>query len=59
MRLKYTAVKTKTGWKVMDVGVVGSSMMVGIRDDQVQPLLKKGGWAKLLDAMQKEDAELK
>lgn len=33
------------------------SLLVDIRDDQVQPLLKEGDRVQLLDEMQKKDAE--
>jgi len=33
-------------------------MLTGIRDDQVQPLLKEGGWDALLKAMREKDQEL-
>ena len=59
LKLKYTLVKQGAAWKVVDVSVLGSSMLVDIRDDQVQPLLKEGGWAKLLEAMRSKNAEMK
>jgi len=59
LKVKYTMAKTKAGWQVVDVAVLGDSMLKGIRDDQVQPLLKEGGWDKLLQAMRDKLAELK
>jgi phospholipid transport system substrate-binding protein len=58
LKLKYSLAKDKAGWKVVDVAVLGDSMLTGIRDDQVRPLLKEGGWDALLDAMRAKDQEL-
>jgi phospholipid transport system substrate-binding protein len=58
LKLKYTLVKDKAAWKVLDVTVLGDSMLTGIRDDQVRPLLKEGGWEALLTAMRTKDKEL-
>lgn len=61
LKLKYTLVKEakdKGAWKVLDVAVLGDSMLTGIRDDQVRPLLKEGGWNALLNAMRAKDKEL-
>lgn len=59
LKLKYTLVKQPAGWRVIDVFVLGDSMLQGIRDDQVQPIFKEGGWAKLLSLMKAKNAELK
>ena len=59
LKLKYALAKDKAGWKVVDVAVLGDSMLTGIRDDQVRPLLKEGGWDALLKAMREKDQELK
>ena len=59
LKVKYQLIKNKAGWQVIDVAVLGDSMLKGIRDDQVQPLLKEGGWDKLLQAMRDKAAELK
>jgi len=58
LKLKYSLAKDKTGWKVVDVVVLGDSMLTGIRDDQVRPILKDGGWEALMKAMREKDAEL-
>jgi phospholipid transport system substrate-binding protein len=42
----------------VDVAVLGDSMLTGIRDDQVRPIMKQGGWDHLLDLMRKKEAEL-
>jgi phospholipid transport system substrate-binding protein len=58
LKLKYALAKDKAGWKVVDVAVLGDSMLTGIRDDQVQPLLKEGGWDALMKAMREKAKEL-
>ncbi|HYI02369.1 ABC transporter substrate-binding protein [Hyalangium sp.] len=58
LKLKYSLAKDKAGWKVVDVAVLGDSMLTGIRDDQVRPLLNEGGWEALLKAMREKDKEL-
>lgn len=57
LKLKYWVAQEKGQWKVVDVSVLGDSMLQGIRDDQVIPLLKEGGWEKLLGAMKDKLAE--
>ena len=47
LKLKYQVVKVGRSWKMLDVAVLGDSMLQGIRDDQVVPLLKEGGWDAL------------
>lgn len=59
LKVKYQLVKDGKGWKVVDVAVLGDSMLTGIRDDQVQPILKESGWDGLLKAMREKNAELK
>jgi phospholipid transport system substrate-binding protein len=60
LKVTYSLNKGKAGWQVIDVTVKGgSSMLTDIRDDQVQPLLKEGGWDGLLKAMRDKSAELK
>ncbi|NNB89500.1 ABC transporter substrate-binding protein [Corallococcus exiguus] len=58
MKLKYAVEKVSGGWKVVDVSVLGDSMLTGIRDDQVRPLFKEGGWDGLLGAMRAKNNEL-
>ncbi len=46
-------------WRVVDVQVKGNpSMLTRIRDDQVQKILAKGGWAKLLSLLEKRTAKM-
>ena len=54
LKLKYTLTKEGSAWKVVDVAVLGDSMLKGIREDQVKPLIKEGGWKLLLDKMQEK-----
>jgi phospholipid transport system substrate-binding protein len=58
LKLVYSVLQEKEGWKVLDVKVLGDSMLTGIRDDQVQPILKQGGWDRLLELMRAKNAEL-
>jgi phospholipid transport system substrate-binding protein len=58
LKLKYVLAKDKAGWKVVDVAVLGDSMLTGIRDDQVRPLLKEGGWDAVIKAMREKAKEL-
>ena len=57
MKLKFTLVND-AGWKVVDVSVAGDSMLKGIRDDQIRPILKDGGWDNLLKLMREKVKEL-
>ena len=58
MKLKYSVEKVGSAWKVVDVSVLGDSMLTGIRDEQVRPLFKEGGWDGLLGAMRTKNNEL-
>jgi phospholipid transport system substrate-binding protein len=58
MKLQYSLAQDKGAWKVVDVAVLGDSMLTGIRDDQVRPIMKQGGWDHLLELMRKKEAEL-
>ena len=59
LKVKYHLIKHGADWKVVDVAVLGDSMLTGIRDDQIQPILKEGGWDALLKAMREKTQELK
>ncbi|MFT3710656.1 MAG: ABC transporter substrate-binding protein [Archangium sp.] len=59
LKVKYNLIKLAGAWKVIDVAVLGDSMLTGIRDDQVVPILKESGWDGLLKAMREKNAELK
>ena len=57
-KLKYQLVKAGAGWKVVDVAVLGDSMLGGIREDQIQPMLKQGGMENVLTRMREKNKEL-
>lgn len=46
-------------WKVFDVVMMGDSIMSGLRDDQIKPLLKEGGVPALMKAMRDKVAEVR
>ena len=46
-------------WKVVDTVMLGESTLEGIREDQVNPLLKEGGVNTLLAALRRKLAESK
>ncbi|MBI3182335.1 MAG: ABC transporter substrate-binding protein [Myxococcales bacterium] len=58
LKLKYRLLKDKSGWKVIDVSVLGDSMLKGIREDQVGPIMKEGGWQELLKLTRAKAKEL-
>lgn len=58
LKVKYSLVKNGAGWMVVDVSVLGDSMLNGIREDQIIPILKKGGMEHLLTLMRKKDKEV-
>jgi phospholipid transport system substrate-binding protein len=57
LKVKYAMV-SHGGWRVVDVAVLGDSMLQGIRDDQIGPIMKEGGWPHLLDLMRQKAKEL-
>ena len=57
LKVKYQLVN-KAGWKVIDVSVLGDSMLKGIREDQIVPIMKEGGWDNLLKLMRERAKEL-
>lgn len=58
LKLRYDVVREGAGWKVKDVSVLGDSMLLGIRDDQIRPIMKRGGWDHLLTLMRTRVAQL-
>lgn len=58
LKLKYELVKDRSDWKVIDVAVLGDSMIKGIREDQIIPIMKEGGWDHLLALMRAKEKEL-
>jgi phospholipid transport system substrate-binding protein len=57
LKLKYSLVKSNKGWRVTDVAVLGSSIVQTIRNEQIKPVLEKGGLDTLLKTMREKDAE--
>lgn len=53
LKTKYTLARGSNGWKVVDVLVVGQpdSMLNDIREREIAPRLKKGGWDEVLRVM--------
>lgn len=58
LKLKYELLQEGGAWKVVDVTVLGDSMLKGIREDQIQPIMKEGGWPHLLELMRTKAKEL-
>lgn len=52
--MKYKLTKVGADWKLVDVAVLGDSMLKGIREDQIVPILKEGGWNKLLELLREK-----
>lgn len=51
MRVTYHLVRVGADWRLLDLSVLGDSLLTGIRADQVQPLLREGGVEMLLHRM--------
>lgn len=58
LKVRYALVKDGAAWKVVDVAVLGDSMLGGIRDEQIKPLLKEGGMDLVLTRMREKAKEL-
>jgi phospholipid transport system substrate-binding protein len=59
LKVKYSLIRQGSAYKVIDVAVLGDSMIQGIREDQIVPILKEGGWDNLLKLMREKNASLK
>lgn len=59
LKVKYDLAKVAGQWRVIDVSVLGDSMLTGIRDDQIKAIYQEGGWEHLLKLMRDKNAELK
>ncbi len=59
LKVRYQLIKDGAAWKVIDVSVLGDSMLTGIREDQIIPIMKEGGWDNLLKLMKDKQKELK
>ncbi len=58
LKVRYLVQKEGGAWKVVDVSVLGDSMLAGIRDEQVKPLMAEGGMELLLERMRAKAKEL-
>jgi phospholipid transport system substrate-binding protein len=58
IKLECVLRKTAQGWRVLDVKVLGDSVMTAIRDDQIRPLVRDKGWDAVMSALRTKDAEL-
>ena len=58
LKVKYQLIGDKAGWRVVYVAVLGDSMLKGIREDQIIPIMKEGGWDNLLKLMREKAKEL-
>lgn len=59
IKLSYTLAKTKGGYKLVDVTFQGDkSLLTNIRDDQIGPLMKEGGWNHLITQLRARMSEL-
>ncbi|MCS3801621.1 ABC transporter substrate-binding protein [Niastella sp. OAS944] len=55
VKLKYSLIKTKKGWKVTDFTFAGDRpVLANLRDDKIRPLLKAGGLSNVINEMRKE-----
>lgn len=62
LKVRYALTRVHGTWKVLDVTVLGTggqSMLASIRDQQVKPILAKGGIPHLLDLMRKRLAQVR
>lgn len=57
-KLKYQLILVGADWKLVDVEVLGESMLTGVRNEQIAPILKEGGWPKLLDLLRQKAKSL-
>lgn len=61
IKVKYDLKKDGSGWRVVDVTVLGSggaSMLTDIRNDQIRPIMKDGGWDRLLTLMRQRHEQI-
>ena len=56
--IEWVLVKEGGQWKVLDTVTMGESTATGIRQEQVQPLLKEGGTTALMTALRKKVTEV-
>ena len=58
LKVKYTLLKAGAAWQVVDVSILGDSMLKGIREDQIVPIMKQGGMPHLLKLMRDKSDSL-
>ncbi len=58
IKVRYQLSKAASGWKVVEVVVLGDPVIQGIHEQQVAPILKEGGWPELLKTMREKAKEL-
>jgi phospholipid transport system substrate-binding protein len=58
LKVEYDLVKDQGAWKLVDMTVLGDSMLEMLREEQIQPALEQGGWEHLLRLMREKEAEL-
>jgi phospholipid transport system substrate-binding protein len=56
--IDWVLTKDAGSWKVLDIVMMGESTLAGLRDEQVKPLLTKGGKAAVLQALRDKVAEV-
>ena len=56
--LTWTLIKKGKKWLIYDVTSVGESTLAGIRDDQINPLVKEGGIKLLMEKMRAKVKEV-
>jgi len=54
----WVLIKDAGAYKIVDMIVLGDSTIAGVREDQVQPMLKEGGPAKVMAVLREKVAEL-
>lgn len=57
-KLKYQLLQTGADCKLVDVDLLGESMLTGVRNEQIVPIMKEGGWTNLLDLLRKKAKSL-
>ena len=56
--IEWVLIKDGGGWKVLDTVMMGESTLDGLREDQMKPLLAKGGTQAVLAAVRERVAEV-
>lgn len=56
--IDFVLVQDEGAWRIMDTVMAGESTTMGIHEDQVEPLLEKGGIPAVLKALREKIAEV-